>query len=45
MLERDAIQELNNGRFAMFATSGILAAELYTGQARMGCLEGDPWNG
>ena len=28
------MQELNNGRFAMFATSGILAAELYTGQVR-----------
>ena len=25
-------QELNNGRFAMFATSGILAAELLTGK-------------
>lgn len=32
---RLAPQELNNGRFAMFATSGILAAELYTGQVRM----------
>ncbi|CAL1141487.1 unnamed protein product, partial [Cladocopium goreaui] len=33
MYDRDMRnRELNNGRFAMFATSGILAAELYTGQ-------------
>lgn len=35
MLKTERIQELNNGRFAMFATSGILAAELYTGQVRI----------
>jgi hypothetical protein len=34
-IKRGKPQELNNGRFAMFATSGILAAELYTGQVRM----------
>lgn len=39
-LKTDRLQELNNGRFAMFATSGILAAELYTGQVRIW-----GWNG
>ena len=37
MYDRDMRnRELNNGRFAMFATSGILAAELFTGQAMGG---------
>ena len=32
MLEEFREREINNGRFAMFAAIGIIAAELYTGK-------------